>query len=69
MVAEPLPQSLPITRIIAWAGDLAAACQVQIFLGFGEVRVESTGVLPSDGTIQLGTDARDRLQLKPTKSL
>ncbi|MDM7326230.1 MAG: LCP family protein [Thermosynechococcus sp. Uc] len=69
MVAEPLPQSLPITRIIAQQGDLAAARQVQLFLGFGEVRVESTGVLASDVTIQLGADARDRLQLKPTKSL
>lgn len=68
-LAEPLPQSIPITRIIAQQGDLAAARRVQLLLGFGEVRVESTGVLASDVTIQLGEDARDRLQLRPTKSL
>ncbi|WP_460193150.1 LCP family protein [Thermosynechococcus sp. FA-CM-4201] len=69
LVAEPLPQPIPITRIIAQQGDLAAARRVQLLLGFGEVRVESTGVLASDVTIQLGDDARDRLQLRPTKSL
>lgn len=69
LLAEPLPQPLPMTRIIAQQGDLAAARRVQLLLGFGEVRVESTGVLASDVTIQLGDDARDRLQLRPTKSL
>ncbi|BAY52465.1 hypothetical protein NIES2134_124650 [Thermostichus vulcanus NIES-2134] len=69
LVAEPLPQPIPITRIIAQQGDLAAARQVQLLLGFGEVRVESTGVLASDVTIQLGDDARDRLQLRRTTSL
>ncbi|URR34690.1 LCP family protein [Thermosynechococcus sp. HN-54] len=68
-VAEPLPQRIAITRIIAQQGDLAAARRVQLLLGFGEVRVESTGVLASDVTIQLGDDARDRLQLRPAKSL
>ncbi len=60
-VAEPLTQPLEITRIIAQQGDLAAARRVQLLLGFGEVRVDSTGVLASDVTIQLGNDARDRL--------
>ncbi|WP_297041828.1 MULTISPECIES: LCP family protein [unclassified Thermosynechococcus] len=69
LVAEPFPQPIPITRIIAQQGDLAAARRVQLLLGFGEVRVESTGVLASDVTIQLGDDARDRLQLRQTKSL
>jgi LCP family protein required for cell wall assembly len=60
-VADALSQPIEITRIIAQQGDLAAARRVQLLLGFGEVRVESTGVLASDVTIQLGNDARDRL--------
>lgn len=69
LVAEPLPQPIAITRIIAQQGDFAAARRVQLLLGFGEVRVESTGVLASDVTIQLGEDARDRLHLRPATSL
>ncbi|MDS3861828.1 LCP family protein [Thermosynechococcaceae cyanobacterium BACA0444] len=53
-------EPLPITRIIAQQGDLATAQAIRIALGFGEVRVESTGVLDSDITIQLGTDAQSR---------
>jgi LCP family protein required for cell wall assembly len=52
-------EELPITRIVAQNGDLASAETLQRFLGLGEVRVESTGVLDSDVTIQLGRDWLD----------
>jgi LCP family protein required for cell wall assembly len=50
---------LPITRIVAQGGDQSSAETLQRFLGVGEVRVESTGVLNSDITIQLGRDWLD----------
>ena len=49
---DPLAQ----TRIVAQRGDLNSAESIQRFLGVGEVRVESTGSLESDITIQLGED-------------
>ncbi len=49
-------ETLPITRIVAQQGDIATAEMIHRFLGVGEVRVESTGVLNSDITIQLGQD-------------
>lgn len=49
---EPLTE----THIIAQNGDVASASALQEALGFGEVRVESTGQLESDLTIQLGKD-------------
>jgi len=51
-----LSESLPISRIVAQRGDMATAEMVQRFLGIGEARVESTGALNSDITIQLGQD-------------
>jgi len=44
------------TRIIAQSGDDEAAEEVKSTLGVGEVVVESTGVLKSDITIQIGQD-------------
>lgn len=55
-VHEGLNDTLPITRIVAQGGDQASAATLQRSLGLGEVRVESTGVLASDITIQLGRD-------------
>ena len=52
-------EELPITRVVAQNGDLASAETLQRFLGVGEVRVESTGVLNSDITIRLGRDWLD----------
>ncbi|MBE7379915.1 MAG: LCP family protein [Leptolyngbya sp. SIO1E4] len=52
-------EELPITRVVAQTGDLASAETLQRFLGVGEVRVESTGSLDSDITIQLGHDWLD----------
>jgi polyisoprenyl-teichoic acid--peptidoglycan teichoic acid transferase len=48
--------SLPVTRIIAQSGDNEAAQEVRSILGLGEIVVESTGVLGSDVTVQLGRD-------------
>lgn len=55
-VDENWSQELPITRVVAQGGDRASAETLQRFLGVGEVRVESTGVLNSDITIQIGRD-------------
>jgi len=52
LLREPISQ----TRIIAQRGDIDSARELQRFLGVGEVVVESTGVLDSDITIQLGED-------------
>jgi LCP family protein required for cell wall assembly len=55
-VDRTLNDPLPISRIVAQRGDVASAEMVHRFLGIGEVRVESTGSLNSDITIQLGQD-------------
>jgi len=49
-------EALDQTRIVAQRGDTESAADVRDFLGIGEVRVESTGSLDSDITIQLGQD-------------
>lgn len=57
-VYEDYPWSEPIqvTQIVAQNGDLQMAEDLQRALGFGEVRVESTGNIESDVTIRLGRD-------------
>ena len=52
----PWEQPLKVTRIVAQYGDIKSAKAIRRVLGFGEVRVESTGNLRSDVTIQLGED-------------
>jgi hypothetical protein len=49
-------EPLRVTRIVAQQGDDGSATAIRSSLGFGEVRVESTGNLTSDVTIQLGQD-------------
>jgi len=44
------------TRIVAQRGDERSARELQAVLGFGEVRVESTGSLESDLTVVVGSD-------------
>ncbi|NJN74294.1 MAG: LCP family protein [Limnothrix sp. RL_2_0] len=56
MLADDWSEPLQNTRIIAQGGDDLAAAAMRADLGFGEVRVESTGVLSTDITIQLGKD-------------
>ena len=49
------------TRFIAQTGDDDAATVTRDILGVGEILVESTGVIGSDITIQLGEDWRKQL--------
>ncbi|MBT9315174.1 LCP family protein [Leptothoe spongobia] len=56
IVGHDLNELIPETRIVAQRGDRASASRLQQFLRIGEVRVESTGNLDSDITIQLGED-------------
>ncbi|NEQ43138.1 MAG: LCP family protein [Leptolyngbya sp. SIOISBB] len=58
-IEESWPAELPFTKVVAQNGDLASAETLQRFLGIGDVRVESTGILDSDITIQLGRDWLD----------
>ena len=53
---------LSTTRVIAQSGDDEAAEEVRSILGVGEVVVESTGVIKSDVTIQLGRDWKKHLR-------
>ena len=56
IVGNGINEVLPETRIVAQRGDRASALMLKRFLRIGEVRVESTGNLDSDITIQLGED-------------
>lgn len=49
-------EPLGVTRIVAQQGDNSSADAIRSYLGLGEVRVEGTGSLNSDITIQLGKD-------------
>jgi polyisoprenyl-teichoic acid--peptidoglycan teichoic acid transferase len=54
--SENWQDPLAKTRIIAQSGDQESAEAVRAILGVGEIVVESTGVLNSDITIQIGRD-------------
>nr|WP_228048740.1 LCP family protein [Nodularia sp. LEGE 04288] len=60
-ISPPWSEPLQVSNIIAQQGDGENAELIRNALGFGEVRVESTGIIDSDVTIQLG---RDWLQQK-----
>lgn len=55
-IAKPWSEPLDVTHIVAQQGDDDSAQVIRGALGLGEVRVESTGNLRSDITIQLGKD-------------
>ena len=65
IVVDAIGQPLTTTRIVAQQGDIKSAESVRSLLGLGEVRVEGTGDLNSDITIQLG---QDWLQRQPSPS-
>lgn len=66
-VGDRMQERLDTTQVIAQQGDIASAEMVQRYLGFGEVRVESTGTLQSDITIKLGQDwLEQNPDLKPS---
>mgnify|MGYP003406552009 FL=1 len=54
-------EPLKTTRVIAQSGDNEAAEEIRSILGVGEVVVESTGVIGSDVTVQLGRDWKKQL--------
>ncbi|MFM6202980.1 MAG: LytR C-terminal domain-containing protein, partial [Dolichospermum sp.] len=55
-ISKPWGQPLEVTHIVAQQGDENSAESLRSLLGFGEVRVESTGNLGSDISIQVGKD-------------
>ncbi|MBD2528904.1 LCP family protein [Nostoc flagelliforme FACHB-838] len=55
-VAKAWGEPLDVTHIVAQQGDGDSAESIRNTLGFGEVRVESTGNLGSDISIQVGQD-------------
>lgn len=55
-VNNPWSEPLNVTRIVAQQGDAESAEALRQILGVGEVRIESTGALQSDVTIQIGKD-------------
>ncbi len=55
-LSKSWPEPLDVTHIVAQQGDTTSAEGIRNILNLGEVRVESTGNLSSDITIQLGRD-------------
>ncbi|MBE9034797.1 LCP family glycopolymer transferase [aff. Roholtiella sp. LEGE 12411] len=55
-VSKPWGEPLEVTHIVAQQGDGNSADSIRNTLGFGEVRVESTGNISSDISIQVGQD-------------
>lgn len=55
-VAKNWGEPLEVTRIVAQQGDGSSAESIRNTIGFGEVRVESTGNIGSDISIQVGKD-------------
>jgi len=53
---EDHPHPLSTSHILAQQGDAQAAATVQAVLGFGVVKVQSTGILESDVTVVVGQD-------------
>jgi polyisoprenyl-teichoic acid--peptidoglycan teichoic acid transferase len=69
-LGQPWNENLSVTRIVAQQGNTDKADAVRTALGFGEIRMENTGDLTSDVTIQLGKDAiraAERKAQKPQK--
>jgi len=55
-IAKNWGEPLEVTHIVAQQGDHDSAESIRNTVGFGEVRVESTGNLGSDISIQVGKD-------------
>jgi LCP family protein required for cell wall assembly len=69
-IAKAWGEPLDVTHIVAQQGDGDSAESIRDTLGFGEVRVESTGNLASDVSIQVGQDwlqQKSILEKLPTK--
>jgi polyisoprenyl-teichoic acid--peptidoglycan teichoic acid transferase len=61
-IAKSWGEPLEVTHIVAQQGDGNSAESIRNYLGFGEVRVESTGNLGSDISIQVGKDWLDKVR-------
>jgi LCP family protein required for cell wall assembly len=61
-IGQPWTEKLSVTRIVAQQGDSHKANAIRETLGFGEVRIEASGDIASDVTIQLGKDAARKLK-------
>jgi polyisoprenyl-teichoic acid--peptidoglycan teichoic acid transferase len=59
---EKWHEKLTKTRIVAQKGDSESADTVRNTLGIGEVRIDSTGVISSDLTIQVGADWQEQIK-------
>ncbi|WP_392533395.1 LCP family protein [Nostoc sp. C117] len=69
-IAKAWGEPLEVTHVVAQQGDGDSAESIRNTLGFGEVRVESTGNLGSDVSIQVGKDWLEQksiLQELPSK--
>lgn len=55
-ISKPWSEPLEVTNIVAQKGDSTSAESIRNTLGFGEVKVESTGSIGSDISIQVGKD-------------
>jgi LCP family protein required for cell wall assembly len=66
-IDQPFTEPLRVTRIVAQQGDAQSAEMIRSALGLGEVRIESTGELDSDVTIQLGQDWLERAKAESGK--
>ncbi len=62
-IAKSLGVPLKVTRIVAQQGDGDSAESVRTILGLGEVRVESTGNLNSDISVQVGQDYLEQREM------
>ncbi|AUT03182.1 LytR family transcriptional regulator [Nostoc sp. CENA543] len=67
-VYKPWSEPLEVTNIIAQQGDGNGAESIRNSLGFGEVKIESTGSLDSDISIQLGKDWLQKKDLLDSSS-
>jgi polyisoprenyl-teichoic acid--peptidoglycan teichoic acid transferase len=64
-IAERWNEPLTVTRVIAESGDKNKAQNVQQSIGLGDLRVETTGNLGSDVTIQIGEDWLQKQPISP----
>lgn len=62
-IAKSLGLPLKVTRIVAQQGDGYSAESVRSILGLGEVRVESTGNINSDISVQVGQDYLEQREM------
>jgi len=62
-IAKSLGLPLKVTRIVAQQGDGYSAESVRNILGLGEVRVESTGNINSDISVQVGQDYLEQREM------